>query len=70
MWSDEHWTLHPPVGGSLPGSVWLASRVHADSFSDLPDEVVAGTRARYVEAFERITGASFQGYLDDDVVGA
>ena len=39
VWSDEHWTLHAPVGGSLPGSVWLASRVHADSFSDLPAEV-------------------------------
>jgi diadenosine tetraphosphate (Ap4A) HIT family hydrolase len=39
LWSDEHWTLHAPVGGSLPGTVWLASRVHADSFADLPDEV-------------------------------
>ena len=29
----------------------------------LPDDVVAGTRARYVEAFERITGASFERYL-------
>ena len=28
VWSDENWTLHPPVGGSLPGVVWLASRVH------------------------------------------
>src|SRR4051794_8949404 len=36
---------------------------------ELPDEVVAGTRARYVEAFERITGASFQRYLDHDVIG-
>ena len=36
VWSDPRWTLHPPVGGSLPGAVWLASRVHADSFSDLP----------------------------------
>ncbi len=34
----------------------------------LPDEVVAGTRARYVEAFERITGASFDRYLSDDVI--
>jgi phosphoribosylaminoimidazole-succinocarboxamide synthase len=34
----------------------------------LPAEVVAGTRQRYVEAFERITGASFQRYLDDDVI--
>ena len=24
VWSDEHWTLHPPVGGSLPGAVWVA----------------------------------------------
>ncbi len=36
VWSDEHWTLHPPVSGSLPGAVWLASRVHVDSFADLP----------------------------------
>jgi diadenosine tetraphosphate (Ap4A) HIT family hydrolase len=41
VWSDENWTLHPPVGCSLPGTVWLASQVHADSFSDLPDEVAA-----------------------------
>ena len=41
VWSDENWTLHPPVGGSLPGSVWLASRVHVDSFSDLPEPLAA-----------------------------
>ncbi len=34
----------------------------------LPDDVVVGTRARYVEAFERITGASFDRYLADDVI--
>jgi phosphoribosylaminoimidazole-succinocarboxamide synthase len=34
----------------------------------LPAEVVAGTRARYVEAFERITGASFTRYLEEDVL--
>ena len=33
---------------------------------ELPAEVVAGTRARYVEAFERITGASFERYLEED----
>ena len=33
---------------------------------ELPDEVVAGTRARYVEAFERITGAGFERYLEED----
>ena len=31
----------------------------------LPDAVVAGTRARYVEAFERITGIAFDRYVDD-----
>jgi phosphoribosylaminoimidazole-succinocarboxamide synthase len=30
---------------------------------DLPDDVVAGTRARYVEAFERLTEMSFEKYL-------
>ena len=29
----------------------------------LPPEVVEGTRARYVEAYERITGESFEAYL-------
>lgn len=32
---------------------------------DLPDEIVAGTRARYIEAYERITGQSFAGYPGD-----
>ena len=35
---------------------------------ELPDDVIAGTRARYVEAFERITGASFSRYLEEDVI--
>jgi phosphoribosylaminoimidazole-succinocarboxamide synthase len=30
---------------------------------DLPDDIVAGTRDRYVEAYERITGSSFDDYL-------
>jgi len=41
VWTDEHWSLHPPVGGSLRGAVWLASREHVDSFSDLAPEVAA-----------------------------
>ncbi len=36
---------------------------------ELPPDVVAGTRARYVEAFERITGSSFQRYLAEDTIG-
>jgi diadenosine tetraphosphate (Ap4A) HIT family hydrolase len=39
VWSDDNWTLHPPVGGSLPGAVWIASREHVDSFSDLPEHL-------------------------------
>lgn len=33
---------------------------------DLPDHIVEGSRARYVEAYERITGASFDDYLTGD----
>jgi phosphoribosylaminoimidazole-succinocarboxamide synthase len=39
-----------------------------DPGPDLPDEVVAGTRARYVEAFELLTGISFDEYLADPEV--
>ena len=35
---------------------------------ELPAEIVAGTRERYVEAFERITGASFARYLHEDLI--
>jgi len=30
---------------------------------NLPEEIVEGTRTRYIEAFERITGSAFDGYL-------
>ena len=36
-----------------------------DPGPELPDDVVAGTRAGYVEAFERLTERSFEDYLDD-----
>jgi phosphoribosylaminoimidazole-succinocarboxamide synthase len=35
---------------------------------ELPAEIVEGTRDRYVEAFERITGASFDRYLAEDTI--
>ena len=35
---------------------------------ELPPEIVSGTRQRYVEAFERITGASFARYLAEDAI--
>jgi len=48
----------------LEGQAWDKT----DPGPALPDDVVAGTRARYVEAFERITGASFARYLREDVI--
>jgi len=35
---------------------------------ELPEPVVDGTRARYVEAFERLTGIPFDRYVDDPTV--
>ncbi len=35
---------------------------------ELPADVVDGTRARYVEAFERLTGIPFENYLADPTV--
>jgi len=49
------WLLAQPWDRTAPGP-------------ELPEDVVAGTRARYVEAFERITGASFARYLREDVI--
>ncbi len=53
VWEDEHWTLHPPVGGSLPGTVWAASKVHVDSFADLP----AGAQATFGPLCARVDAA-------------
>ena len=39
-----------------------------DPGPELPEDVVAGTRARYVEAFERLTGITFDEYLADPQV--
>ena len=49
------WLLRQPWDKTAPGPV-------------LPDDVVRGTRERYVAAFERITGASFDRYLAEDVI--
>ena len=35
---------------------------------EVPDDVVAGTRARYIEAFERLTEIPFERYLSDPKV--
>jgi phosphoribosylaminoimidazole-succinocarboxamide synthase len=49
------WLERQPWGKTAPGPA-------------LPADVVAGTRARYVEAYERITGADFGRYLQEDVI--
>jgi len=36
----------------------------------LPPDVVEGTRSRYVEAYQRITGESFERYLQEDVIAS
>ena len=36
----------------------------------LPDDVIEETRTRYIEAYERITGASFERYLEEDVIAS
>jgi diadenosine tetraphosphate (Ap4A) HIT family hydrolase len=41
IWSDEHWVLRVPAQTSLPGTVWLATRAHHDSFADLPVDLAA-----------------------------
>ncbi len=38
---------------------------HSPPAPELPDDVVMGTKARYVEAFERITEQSFEAYLEE-----
>jgi phosphoribosylaminoimidazole-succinocarboxamide synthase len=49
---------------------WLEAQPWAKTAPgpELPPEIVAGTRSRYVEAFERITGASFRRYIEEDVI--
>jgi phosphoribosylaminoimidazole-succinocarboxamide synthase len=44
---------------------WLTTNGFAGQAAALPDEIVTQTRNRYVEAYERITGASFADYLRD-----
>ncbi len=49
------WLEAQPWGKTYPGP-------------ELPSDVVAGTRSRYVAAFEKITGASFERYLAEDIL--
>ncbi len=35
IWSDDNWILNHGIETSLAGAVWLATRIHVDSFADL-----------------------------------
>jgi phosphoribosylaminoimidazole-succinocarboxamide synthase len=60
-------------GGSQPSYDKQFARDYCESLGwdktapgpELSDEVVAGTRSRYVEAFERLTDLAFEDYLSD-----
>jgi phosphoribosylaminoimidazole-succinocarboxamide synthase len=64
------------AGGSQPSFDKQYARDYCESLDwdktdpgpELPEHVVAGTRARYVEAFERLTGIPFEKYLVDPEV--
>lgn len=42
---------------------WLTARGLAGQAVELPEQVVEQTRARYVEAYERLTGSEFDSYV-------
>ena len=72
FWDVETWQ----PGGPQPSfdkqfvRDWLERQPWPKTYPgpELPPHVAAGTRERYVTAFERITGASFGRYLEDDVI--
>ncbi len=39
IWADDNWVLRNPGRTSLPGTVWLSSWDHHDSFADLPEHL-------------------------------
>jgi phosphoribosylaminoimidazole-succinocarboxamide synthase len=63
-------------GGSQPSYDKQFARDYCESLGwdktapgpELTDDVVEGTRARYVEAFERLTGIAFDEYIADPTV--
>ncbi|NND85203.1 MAG: phosphoribosylaminoimidazolesuccinocarboxamide synthase [Acidimicrobiia bacterium] len=71
--SSRYWPADEWVPGSAVPSFdkqfvrdWLDSTGwdHTPPAPSLPNEVITGTRGRYVEAYERITDSSFNDYLE------
>ncbi|HSM44289.1 MAG TPA: phosphoribosylaminoimidazolesuccinocarboxamide synthase [Acidimicrobiia bacterium] len=74
--SSRYWPTDAyEPGGEIPSfdkqyvRDWLESQPWDKSPPppDLPEEILLGTRERYVEAYERITGESFDAYLEATV---
>jgi len=73
LWDADAWS----PGGPQPSydkqyvRDWLEQQDwdKASPAPELPAGIVDGTRARYVEAFERITGTSFARYVEEDEIG-
>ena len=72
--SSRFWPADTYAPGTSPPSFdkqylrdWLdqSGWDHSPPAPDLPADVVAGTRERYVEAYERITGRSFDSWLKE-----
>ena len=67
FWPADEWK----PGGSVPSfdkqyvRDWLdeSGWDHSPPGPDLPDAVVDGTRAKYVEAYERLTGKAFEDWI-------
>src|SRR3954462_13568353 len=75
--SSRFWPANEYVPGSTPPSFDKQFvRAYCESLGwaktspgpELPDDVVSGTRARYVEAFEQLTGIDFGDYVADPSV--
>jgi len=69
-WPADQWTPGRDVPSFDKQYVrdWLdkSGWDHSPPAPPLPDEIIAGTRGRYIDAFERITGTSFSAYLRGD----
>lgn len=67
LWPADGWEpgISPPSFDKQYVRDWLdtCGWDHTPPGPALPDTVVAGTRGRYVDAYERITGESFDDYL-------
>lgn len=65
FWPLDDWTPGKPQPSYDKQYVrnWLNDNGYKGQAAELPEDVVAATRSRYVEAYERLTGASFDDYL-------